>query len=1083
MKKNLLKLLLLFLLISQAVYAQNRIITGKVTDKADASGLPGVSIMVKGTTIGTLTGQDGKYSISVPAGNQILVFSYIGYNSYRAEVGVISIINVTLSASSNQLNEVVVTGSGVATSKAKLGIAVEAVSGKNLATTPQASIDQALVGKIPGAQIASVDGTPGARTNIVLRGINTIQGGTSPMILVDGVESRTTDISLLDLSNVDHIEVVQGAAASTIYGAQGANGVIQIFTKKGQQGKVKIDVSSSVTASNLINSGNVHQATLSSFKVDANGNFLDASGNMIALDKDGTYPGVTWAYGANANSPSAMSNPQNIAHQQYGTNLQYYDHIKQLFKTAYSTNNNVSVSGASPTTDYNISISNNHQQSNIRTNGYNDRTNLSLNFGTELFKGFTVRSTTQLIYTKNTLNQAMGTGNSGALFNALNSSPFYNLYQTLPSGTYPFSLNSGTVSVNGDNPFYYTEYSSNNTNRVDILENLQANYKVNHFVELNAKYGIDYSNRDVNYIYQNQSGNANSTDLKTWASLNNGSDNTGEIDKYIYKTTFQNFNGSATIRTDFQKDFHLNVPITTSTLLQYDYRKNNYSQYLVYGYSLPTYGIYNLNQTKTQQIIGRLGNGTQGDYTEPFVTYGYVVSQKVDFGEYGGVTGGFRSDYSSAFGQGSKPFTFPNANAYVRPSSIPFWRDGKLGEIMPEFKLRAAFGKAGIQPLPFDRYPTLTPANIGTQLAFVLPNAQNNPALSVEVSRELEYGTDILFRGRPSGWFNNIALSATYWTRKGSNVIYNISEAPSTGASTIKTNAIGLSSHGVQVSLNINMLKTRNFNWNFTTNFSNQTSVIDYINGPPIILTSAAGSTQLVLTAGSKIGQIYGYKALTSLDQTKIDGTPYILPADYGNYEVVNGRVINKTTKGVQFTNEVYSLGDPNPKFNMSFINNFSYKGINFGFQFDWVYGSHLYNQTKEWMYRDGISGDYDKPVTIDGVSGAYTAYYRSIYADYFGSRNGPARNGTKDYFYEGSSFLRLRNINLGYDFSSLIKNKIFRRVVVTVIGRNILTFTKYTGFDPEVSSGTSNSAFDRGVDHDSTPNLKSYQLALSLGF
>jgi len=214
-----------------------------------------------------------------------------------------------------------------------------------------------------------------------------------------------------------------------------------------------------------------------------------------------------------------------------------------------------------------------------------------------------------------------------------------------------------------------------------------------------------------------------------------------------------------------------------------------------------------------------------------------------------------------------------------------------------------------------------------------------------------------------------------------------------------------------------------------------------------------------------------------------LEGVPYINASYYGNYEIVNGRVVNKTTKGVQFTNEVYALGDPNPKFNMSFINSFNYKNLSFGFQFDWVQGSHLYNQTKEWMYRDGISGDYDTPVTINGTTAAYTAYYRSIYADYFGARNGPARNGTKDYFYEDASFLRLRNISLSYDFSNLIKNKVFRRVQLTLTGRNILTFTKYTGFDPEISSGTSNSAFDRGVDHDSMPNTKSYQLGLNLGF
>lgn len=371
MKLNLLQHLLLFLLLSSSVFAQNRTISGTVTDKNDGLALPGVSVIIKGGRTGTVTGADGRYKIGVPSGSQTLVFTYIGYRTTETAIGANSIINVALNVTANQLSEVVVTGSGVATSKAKLAIDVASVSSKNLPQTPTASIDQALAGKIPGAQISSVDGTPGARANIVLRGINTIQRGTSPMILVDGVESGATDISLLDLSNVDHIEVVQGAASSTIYGAQGANGVIQVFTKKGVLGKPQINFSSSVAANSIINSGNVHQAMYNSFKTDASGNFIDNNGNVIALDRDGTYPGVVWQYPGGNGNPTAMSNPLNIGNKPYGTNLKYYDHIKQLFQTAYTTNNSVNISGATASVDYNIGVSNNHQQSTIRTNGYN----------------------------------------------------------------------------------------------------------------------------------------------------------------------------------------------------------------------------------------------------------------------------------------------------------------------------------------------------------------------------------------------------------------------------------------------------------------------------------------------------------------------------------------------------------------------------------------------------------------------------------------------------------------------------------------------------------------------------------------
>ncbi len=1062
---------LMLLLMGNYALGQNLTITGAVTAKDDGMPIPGATVRIKGTNTGTQTDALGKFTLSVKPGTSLVV-SFIGFQPLTVTPNS-QVVNVVLSPSSSQLGEVVVTGSGVATSKAKLGISVESVSGKNLSSSPQASIDQGLIGQIPGAQISSVDGTPGAKTNIVLRGINTVQGSTSPMLLIDGVESRTTDISQIDPATVDHVEIVQGAAASTIYGAQGANGVIQVFTKKGKLGKARIDILSSVSGADIINNGSVHQAKLSSFKVNPQGEFVDGNGNVITRDQDGRYQGLKWAYGSDANSPTAMSNPLNIAHPQYGTNLKYYDHLAQLFKTAYTTNNSVAISGANDKSDYNLTLSNNHQQSNIKTNGYNDRTNLSANIGAELFKGFTIRSITQLVYTKNTLNPAFGIGNTGGIFDALNSEPYYDFYQRNADGNYPLSLNSGTVSVNGSNPFYFTQFGSQVTNKENILQNLQADYKINKFVSLNAKYGINWQHTEQNVIYKNQSATLTAQDLGSYFG-NYAPDATGELDKNTSTTTFQNFNASAIIKTDFDKDFHWNIPITTNTLVGYDYRKNVDKQFNTYGLGLPTYEIYNFNQTSTQAV--------SYDYTTPFITYGFYVNQKIDYGDYAGIIGGFRSDWSSAFGGGSKPFTFPDVNGYIRPSSFNFWKNSGIGNEITEFKIRGGFGEAGIQPMPFDRYPTLNAQNLGTSLTFNLPTSLANSNLKVEVSKEFEIGTDITLKGAAGNWFSDINISGTYWNRKSGNVIYNVSVAPSTGGSSIKTNAIGLASHGIQASVNFGIYKNKDFNWNFITNFSTQTSKITSIDGPPIILTSAAGSTQESLFAGEKIGQIYGFKALTSISEKNAEGQYFIDPATAGQYSIVNGRVVNTATKAIQFSNEVSPIGDPNPKFNASFINNFSYKSLVFGFQFDWVYGSHLYNQTKEWMYRDGISGDYDKAVNIGGTSGAYTAYYRSAYADIIGARNG-ARDGTKDYFYEGSSFLRLRSINLGYDFSKLLGSKIFRRAIVTFTGRNILTFTKYTGFDPEISTGSSNSPFDRGVDNSSSPNLKSYTIGLNLGF
>ncbi|MGC4022903.1 MAG: TonB-dependent receptor plug domain-containing protein [Cyclobacteriaceae bacterium] len=226
-----------------SVCAQDRVVTGRVTSSEDGSPLPGVNVLIKGTINGTVTDSDGKYSLSVPMSGGSLVFTFIGLGTQEVEIGERAIVDIQLGLDIKQLTEVVVTGTGVPTDRKKLAIAVESVSGDRLPQAPTAAIDQALVGKIAGAQIATVSGNPGAPVSIQLRGINTLGGGTQPLIMVDGVEMNSTALNSLDLNNVERVEVVQGAAASTQYGAQGANGVIQIFTKKGKAGPPKIEAS------------------------------------------------------------------------------------------------------------------------------------------------------------------------------------------------------------------------------------------------------------------------------------------------------------------------------------------------------------------------------------------------------------------------------------------------------------------------------------------------------------------------------------------------------------------------------------------------------------------------------------------------------------------------------------------------------------------------------------------------------------------------------------------------------------------------------------------------------------------------
>ena len=1064
MMRNVLLSFLLLCAVLGVASAQDRKITGKITSADDNSSVPGVSVVVKGTTTGTISDVNGSFALSVPASGGTLVFSFIGMTTKEVPLSGSSVYDVKMATDTKQLSEVVVTGVGVATDKRKIAISVESISASQLPQTSQASIDQALIGKIPGAQITSKSGTPGADVNILLRGINTLNRGTSPMILIDGIQMGASGLQTVDLNSIERVEVVQGAAAATIYGAQGANGVIQLFTKKGKAGALRVDVSSSVAQNTYLNVGGLSKAQYHAFATDASNNVIGSSGKPITFDlANGVY---TENVQYNSTDPTAKNE------KPYNANLKYIDHFDFFFRPANTFNNSVVISGGGPKSDFSISASNSHQESNVINNGAWERSNLTGNIGMELAKGLTLRSITQLAYTKSTLK----TSDRTIVYGLLNAYPFADFSLKSTDGTTPYNLNQ-TIGINASNPLYFQNYTRNNDNKVDIIQNFNLHYDFPKFVSLDAKYGLNYQtqNRDLEYL--NQSNNAN---IKYWLTQstaryisNYNSNNTGDLTKYSNSKMFQNFLATATFSFDLQKDFGLNIPLKSVTQTAFDWRNSTIKEYTSTAMGLPSaYEPYTAANTTSWRVYR--------DYKEPFITYGYLVNQRFEFADIAGISGGFRSDYSSAFGRGSKPFTFPRGDAYLRLSALNFWKNSPVNNLLAEAKLRAAYGQAGIQPKPFDRYVTITPTTVGTSTAFYYANGQSNPDLGVEVSEEFEVGTDLLFTvSKNTPWANDIALSATYWDRKTKDAIYPVDVAPSIGLGTLIDNAFTLGSRGLQLSLGSTIYNGGNLKWNTTVNVGKQTSEIVSIRGnQEVIILSSAGSTNYVLKAGDKVGQLYGYRMLHSVTDKDEAGNFYIPQAEQENYTVAsNGYVVSKTTKQPYMSAGKYSFGDPNPKFNLSFINDLSYKGfLTFSMQWDWIYGSHLYNQTKEWMYRDGIHSDYTKPITINGETGAWTAFYRGVYAQ-------RTANGTKDYFYEDASFLRLRNISVGLDFAKLFKIPATKKVQLVLSGRNLLTFTKYTGFDPEISSGTTNSAWDRGTDHSTMPNFKTYQATLNIGF
>jgi TonB-dependent starch-binding outer membrane protein SusC len=953
-----------------------------------------------------------------------------------------TVIDAVMQPSVTGLEEVVVTGYGIATDRRKVAISVETVKSGKLSALPSASIDQALQGKVAGAQIQSITGLPGQQQNIILRGINTL-GTNQPMIMIDGVEINTDNsyngsnhtyssrLADLDLSNVERIEVVQGAAAATIYGAQGANGVIQIFTKKGTVGETNITVNSSMSTNEIVK-GNFKFPSTHYYDTDAAGYVIDSNGDRIVENAGGINEGYAKPQG-DPNDTLTLANKPFIE--------KTYNPLDEIFRKSATYNNAITITGANNLFNYGLFVSDLKQQSVMK--GTFERINAKLNLGAEIFKNFKINVSSTYINTTNTTGTITGEDNTASPFgSALFVRPYMNMDIRDNNG---FLFGKLERNDNSTNALFglKNEYFNANVNR--IIENFDLNYKPFEFLELNYKYGID----DYSYKFQDLILNQEAYLVHGLEPLQ------GRIRTLTDMGRTQNSIISSFL-TFKASD------LVFKTHIAFDYRKRNYDEIESTKSNIPDEPNINMSSGAVSYVT---------EENEDFVTFGYLVNQHLDYKDMAGISGGFRTDYSSAFGEASKPFTFPRGDAYFRLSETDFWSNVK--EIVPELKLRVAYGQAGVQPDPYARIKTMLRNTVGDQSFLLSKLNQTNEALKVQVSKELEYGLDINFKLTNSAFFNNLKFSPTIWNRKSEDVIYDIEVPLSTGAVTILDNAFTLSSKGFQASFDLDIYNSENFNWSFTTTYGKSVTKIDEISNHKDIVLGRTGSGGFVLREGEKLGVFFGYKPLSSVSQTLSDGTRYIDAADEGNYEIVNGYVVEKASKQVVYTTEKEVIGDPNPDFNMSFINSFQLlKAFEISCQIDWFHGLDIYNQTKQWLYRDANHVDFTKSVTVNGQTGPYTAYWQSLYNACDASSP----------FVEDGSFVRLREVTVAVDLAKLFTIKYIKSLALNFTGHNLLTFTDYSGFDPEAAANLNDPTL-RGLDNYSYPNFKTYTVGLKIGF
>jgi len=1077
---------ILFLFSYTTVVAQG-VLSGKITDANTGDPLPGANIILQNTQKGASSDIDGNYVIrNIEPGTYTVMVRFISFSPVTQEITISqgnNTLNISLSKDYIGLDEVVVTGVGTETSKKKLGINVSSVSEEAIQKVPAYDITSALTGKIAGSSVVST-GAPGGGNVITLRGINTL-GNSRPMIIVDGVQidasvsssSGGDDVvdrlSDLDLSQIERVEVVKGAAAATLYGAQGANGVIQIFTKSGQPGDVRVSLNSSISF-DVLNENNIPEqpTDFHNFPVDDNG-------NVIGIDFDevnGVWTVPNEVNNGVWNKPyTGWVDPQTGEINPFSVQD---NRVQDYYGTAATERYGLTVSGGNDRTTYLVSGSFLNQEGIEPETGF-DRVSLRVNTDTDITNNLKFGLRTAFSNSERIGASESGNNIESGLSNILLTKPFVDVFANNSRGVPAPKFQAGSVSTNPFFQKFLTDFSDE-TNR--FIGSANLNYRPTRFVELDYKIGVDWWLRRLSRIQTSATGfeDPNTTEEEV-VILNDD----GFVNK-LDDTNWQfNSIASAFIRTDFEDDFNINIPVQTTTQLTFDWRRRDFTSINASGDGLP-FGL-------PLETIPSAGTKDADEFQLTFVTFGFLVNQKFDFDEFGGFSLGARADKSSAFGEAADFEVFPRADAYFRVSDFDFW-DG-LRNTVNEFKIRGAYGEAGIQPGAFDRFVTLSNDAIGSGGVFNASAVLSNPQLEVEESQEFELGTDLGFK-LGKNLFQSLGVSVTYWTRETTGSIEQLQVAPSNGATQILSNAIDLSSDGFDVSIDALTFFNQNWNWRTSIQFGTSETQVDRIsNGEDLIFTPTA-SFDYLFREGENFGLFFGFNPVTSFDEVDANGERIIDEADVDNFTMVDGVVVNRFTKEIQFRNEKEIIGDPTPDFTLSFRNDFSIKkNLNIAFQLDWVQGGDIFNATKWWMFQRNNHTEFQDAVLIDGGE--------EVGSPMFDSNGNPTSQISRvdgsqpqawdsfheskiqdatPFFVEDGSHLKLRELSVSYDFADLVGFDGIRRLQLGVQGRNLFTITGYDGFDPEVSGEDIDTRF-RGLDIFTFPNYRNFTFTARVDF
>ncbi len=1004
-------------------------ISGRVTDE-NGEPMPGVNILVKSTSIGTISDVEGRYKLMVPDNTTTLVFSSVGYIAKEIDITGRSTIDLKMEQDVTALSEVVVIGYG-SVRKSDLTGAVSSVSSEELERVPITSLDQGLSGRVPGVMVTQASAAPGGGISVRIRGGNSINSGNEPLYVIDGFPiysdngessvysgayngtSSPNALSTISPDDIESIEILKDASATAIYGSRGANGVVLITTKRGKEGAPQVN----------------YNAYFGMQKVAKKLDLLNGQ----------EYAELVNQANINEGEPVTFDGVVNPLPSELGEGTDWQD---EVFRTAYQQNHQVSVSGGSSNTRYSASA-NYYDQKGIVIGSRFQRASVRMNMDTDITKK--LKLGINLKYSRSVGHIAQSeSSNTGATMGLIGSAiqdvPVFPVYKE--DGSF-FSQPDIPPDMNfrhQENPvaLALTGKDINTSNR--FLGNMYLDYTILDGLSLNFSFGTDLfeSRRNVYFPRGTRVGDR---------------DNGYAMQGLINKTSWLSEN-TITYKKDFNENHRLNmvagVTWQEEVRLGNKVEATNFINDILQDNKLSAGavpGIPNSFKSKWQigSVLGRIN---------------YALYNKYLFTFSG------RADGSSRFGAGNKWAFFPSVALAWRMIEEDFLQRGK---VFSDLKWRASYGITGnTQINVYQSQATLGISNyaIGNQMVVGIgPASVANPDLKWETTTMYNAGLDV-------GMFENrLTLTADYYYNLTEDLLMEVVLPRSYGFKSSFRNSGELRNYGVEIGVNAHIL-TGKLKWESNVNWSMNRNEILKLGSEPFYARNIGGINGAYIAEGYPLGVWYG--AVTNgiyqnLDQIAED--PWAKEKDLGTVRFVDvsgdGDFDELADRAI--------IGDPNPDFIWGWNNNFTFKNFELNVFINGVQGNEIISPQLRFTgnVRPRVSNQVREFVT-----NAWTAENPNTNTPKATSGNN-GRLEYSDFFIYDGSFIRLKNVMLAYNVP---KNKIFRSAKVFVSGQNLFLLSDYYGYDPETNSQGQNN-LNLGVDMNSYPSARTYTVGINVGF